>query len=253
MTSHKPEKKPEWIDYIRSDVCFNLVLTNQKTIQSTRRFLVPTRAAGGGINVEYEEFRRISRVPRKKLDPLVAPNFIALSDAASLATQDSSPGKIIPHANEPAPAQRAGNVGFVWGKRNGSSIEPHRDEFPAVVLAVGLSKHYHYGKLHRNRHPAIKADLIAALWFERPNECWRSNGPSVVTLENYKEFWEHGEYMGHRWSNYNMTWQTRECDKDPTVDYLGEFLGNLKGTTDMFSNTFFQNVEDEVCYIADFA
>ena len=78
-------------------------------------------------------------------------------------------------------------------------------------------------------------------------------GPSSVSFENYKEFWIDGEFKGHRWSDYCLDWKPRGSVTTANKHALTVFLGNLNGTTNMFSDVFFADEEDEVCYIADFA
>jgi len=117
---------------------------------------------------------------------------------------------------------------------------------------INVSKHYQDGLLHRKRKlPAISADYIGALWYQEPAQHVRRNGPACVMLENYKEYWEDGEFKGHRWSNYNLSWGWRDGRNDDEA--LEKFLGNLQGSTDMFANSFFSDIQDEVCFITDFA
>jgi hypothetical protein len=134
-----------------------------------------------------------------------------------------------------------------------SRFQAYRDDgFPAVIVMINVSKHYQNGSLHRKRkQPAISADYIGALWYQEPGEHIRRNGPACILLENYKEYWEEGEFKGHRWSNYNLSWGWR--DKRNDDEALEKFLGNLQGSTDMFSNSFFTDIQDEVCFITDFA
>ena len=182
------------------------------------------------------------------------PSFISGIDAHAYADSGSTVDNVIPHAEDPAAAQRASNFGMFWGSQKSSgSMQPYRDDgFPAVIVMVNVSKHYHHGVLHRKRKlPALSADYIGALWYQEPGRHVRQNGPACILLENYKEFWEDGEFKGHRWSNYNMSWGWR--DKRNDDEALHKFLGNLQGSTDMFSNSFFSDIQDEVCFITDFA
>jgi hypothetical protein len=248
----------EWLESIRDDRFFNLLVTNTKSVDTEESFFINTRR--GGITIQYEAV-----FPVVNFNMPNPPAFIAVSEAQSHATSDSSEDNITPHSPEPAAAQVAGNIAFIWGDRaivSGSQFQPismivpYRDDgFPAVVIAVGLSKHYQYGKLTRKKqHPAIKAEHLAAIWYDqRGGESHRNNGPTAISFENYKEFWIDGEFKGHRWTEYCYSWKHRVLNTPSDEDTLGKFLDNLNGTTNMFTDVFFADEEDEVCYIADFS
>lgn len=239
----------EWLEVIRDTSLFNLLAMTTKQLDTNVTFMVKTRT--GNITVQYDLLHVIedTGIPN-------APNFIAVSDVHSHVTQDSTPDNLIPHAADPAPAQRAGNIAFIWGDRTRGFVRPYREDgFPAVVLAVGISKHYQYGKLSRKgQHPAIKAEHLAALWFDKSNdECYRTNGPSSISFDDYKEFWTDGEFKGQRWSEKHLVWKHRVLNTPEDEDTLGDFLGALRGTTNMFSDVYFVDAVDEVCYMTDFA
>ena len=238
----------EWLEVIRDTQYFNLLVTNSNARETDVSFNLGARK-NGEITVQYEEIYPIT----KGFDG--APNFIAASDAQSHATRDSHADDITPHMADPAPAQRAGNVAFIWGIEHEGRVLPYREDgFPAVVVAVGLSKHYHYGKLHRKKqHPAVKAEFLSGLWYEKRGINHRANGPSSVVYENYKEFWVDGRYQGHRWTNENAVWKHRILDTPEDEDTLGDFLSSLRGKTDTFGSRYFLDDEDEVCYMADLA
>jgi hypothetical protein len=238
----------EWLEVIRDTNVFNL-LVDAKEISITTAFDFKTIT--GNINVQYESLRSVkeSSMPNP-------PNFIAVSDVHTQVTSESSPHNLIPHAADPAPAQRAGNVAFIWGKCKNGKLRPFREDgFPAVVLAVGLSKHYQYGKLTRKgQHPAIKAERLAALWYDYDTgDCYRNNGPSSIAFECYKEFWIDGEYKGQRWADFKLDWKHRLMDTRNSESTLNNYLGDLKGTTNMFSDAYFVDDVDELCYMTDFA
>lgn len=242
----------EWTEVIRDARFFNLLVTNTKAQDTDISFIINTR--GGEITVHYDSMFRV-----KKSDMPNPPDWIAVSDAHSHATPKSTKKNIVPHAEDPAPAQSAGNVAFIWGKNNNNfsndTFEAHREDgFPAVIIATGLHKHYTYGKLNRKKqYPAIKAEHLAALWSEKPGEYGRGCGPRSVAFENYKEFWIDGEFKGHRWSDYFLGWNPQVRINIDDENALTKFLDNLNGTTNMFSDVFFADEEDEVCYITDFA
>jgi hypothetical protein len=239
----------EWLEIIRETDFFNLLALNTEDISTSVDFDFETIT--GNINVQYNEVRPIKKAPMPK-----PPNFIAVSDVHSHVTQQSTPNKLVPHAVEPAPAQRAGNVAFIWGDCLNGSLRPYREDgFPAVVLATGLAKYYQYGIMTRKgQHPAIKAERLAALWFDKdPDECYRNNGPASISFECYKEFWIDGEFKGQRWADYTLDWKHRILSTPADEDTLGNFLGDLKGTTNMFSDVYFPNEVDELCYMTDFA
>lgn len=235
----------EWIEVIRDKDFFNLAALNVDDISTSLSFDIRTHR--GPINVQYDSVRGIKNAAMPN-----PPNYIAMSDVHSYATQDSTIGNLKPHAASPAAAQRAASIAFVWGDlQRGGSIHPYREDgFPAVIIASSLSKYYQHGVMTRNRqHPAIKAEYLAALWYTKREEpdCYRNNGPAAIVFENYKEFWVDDEYKGNRWTDITQDWNHRPADG------LDDFLDNLKGTTNLFSNVYFDNQVDEVCYITDYA
>jgi len=240
----------EWTDIIRDHRLFNLLVLNTKnSIDTDMTFPIETHT--GESKIQYDILHTIgdTGIPD-------APDFIAVSDAHSLATQDSDPHNLIPHAADPAPAQRAGNIAFIWGYKQGGTVLPYREDgFPAVVIAVNINKYYQYGVLTRKRqHPAIKAEYLAAMWYTKAGEdSYRGNGPASISFDNYKEFWIDGGFKGHRWTDYHLNWNHRILNTPDDEDTLGNFLGDLRGTTNMFSDVFFTDSTDEVCYLTDFA
>jgi hypothetical protein len=239
----------EWTEIIRDHRFFNLMVLENDGVETDESFPIATNT--GGIKVQYD---MLYPVTKSKIPD--APNYVAVSEIHSLATQDSSPYNLIPHAADPAPAQRAGNIAFIWGRKQGGTVIPYREDgFPAVVIAVGISKYYQYGVLTRKRqHPAIKAEYLAAMWYEKRGEdSYRGNGPASISFENYKEFWIDGEFKGHRWTDYHLNWNHRILNTPDDEDTLGNFLGDLRGTTNMFSDIYFTDGTDEVCYITDFS
>lgn len=236
----------EWIDIIRDHRYFNLVVMADNPITTSKEF--PISNSMGGMTVEYNEMYPITNT-RNLPD---APNYVAVSQQHSYAVPNSSPYNLIPHAVN-TPAQQAGNIAFIWGKKINGTVKPFRDDGPpAVIIAVNISKFYTNGQLNRERqHPAIKAEYVAAMWYEKPHiPSYRANGPSSIVLENYKEFWVDGEYHGNRWMDYTLSWSDRKSD-DPFA--LEEFLKGIEGDTNMFSDRYFEDEADEVCYITDFA
>jgi hypothetical protein len=237
----------EWTEVIRDERYFNLLVANTESNETRLFFAI--KASTGSITVQYERIYKIADTMGLEN----APSHIAASDVQYHATSQSTENDIIPHAADPAPAQRAGNIAFIWAdnksKHRDTILTPVRaDGFPAVVMAVNLNKHYKQGQLHRKGSlPAIKAEYMSALWYTEPYKQYRPDGPSGITLENYHEFWVNGEFKGNRWANYGQQWCTRDEDK------IDAFLDNLKGNTNMFGVPYFTNPEDEVCYITDFA
>ena len=249
-----------WIEIIRDANYFNLLVSNQKRKLNDDHNMtdvevrMPCRK--DAITAQYETVYHVDTVP-DGIDG-TPPAFISGSDTHIYADDASTEDNVVLHAADAA-SQRAGNLGLFWGDIGGGSwgsnhsLKAFRDDgFPAVIVMVNVSKHYHHGLLHRKRkQPAISADYIGALWYQRSGEHVRSNGPACVLLENYKEYWEDGEFKGHRWSNYNLSWGCRDGRNDDAA--LQVFLDNLNGETDMFSNSFFTDIQDEVCFITDFA
>lgn len=241
----------EWVEIIRDKRYFNLLVANQETLDTEIDIEVFSRS--GAVTCSYEGVR-IVQDPMGMENP---PTHIAVSDAQCLATTDSTPTHIVPHAADPAPAQRAGNIAFIWSNpaTKMREVEPYRDDgFPAVVVAVGLSKHYTRGELNRkNQLPAVRAEYLSAIWYTSPDKNYRANGPSSIAFDNYKEFWIDGEFKGHKWTDINESWKHRILNTPEDEDTLGDFLGSLNGTTNRFTQRYFDNAEDEVCYMADFS
>ena len=244
----------EWLEVIRDHRYFNLLVLNNSRPTSSGQFEFGTRH-GAVITVDYDQVYQVTDVYPGMDNP---PDFIAVSDVHSYATPDSTERNLTPHAEEPAPAQRAGNVAFIWGKHEHGDVRPYRDDgFPAVVIATGLHKHYHQGNLNRKKQfPAIKAENLVAMWYENtPDIVYRNNGPASITLENYKEYWTDGVFKGHKWTDYHERWINRlsMTPEDEDEDTLGIFLESLNGTTSLFTDRYFIDQQDELCYIADFA
>lgn len=242
-----------WIDIVRDANYFNLFVANQKKKLGDGMLDVRMPCRKDAVIASYDanEVYHVKKVA-KGFDG-VPPAFIGGSDVHSYANSASTKNNIIAHAEDPAAAQRAGNIGLFWGWGSSGLLRAYReDDFPAIIVMVNIAKHYHHGLLHRKRKlPAISADYIGALWYQEHGEHVRRNGPACVLLENYKEYWEDGEFKGHRWSNYNLSWGWRDTELDEIA--LEKFLSNLQGTTDMFANSFFTDAQDEVCFITDFA
>ena len=241
----------EWLEVIRDTNYFNLLVMHTK-YEDTGNFKCNFDTPRGPVTLQYD---RIHPIINPGWDD--APDFIAVSDVHSHATTESTPNNLVPHAADPAPAQRAGSIAFIWGDQlNGTPLPYREDGFPAVVVAVNLAKYYQHGQLTRKRqHPAIKAEYLAALWYSNKDDesCYRNNGPSAVVFENYKEFWIEDEFKGQRWSDHTLDWKIRPGVGPDDEDTLGNFLDNLSGTTNMFTDVYFANETDEVCYITDFA
>jgi len=253
----------DWIDIIRSADYFNLVPKNQNMMLITDP-LHGGRGAEGvgtlGVETEYDKVFSVDSIP-EEFEGL-PPKFIAMTNAQSLVDNND-----LPHAADPAPAQRCGNVAFVWGTPTNRSemtrinrifsfadrIYLHREDgFPALIEAVGLAKHYYHGKLHRKgQHPAIKADYIFAHWYYSGKN-FRNNGPAVICIKDYKEYWNDGVFIGHKWSSISPFWKCRDLIGPADEDTLSVFLENIRGKTNLFSNTYFTDPEDEVVYMTDF-
>lgn len=255
----------DWIDIVRSADHFNLVaLHSEELILSTPIVAGNPSSSMPGprdIRTEYDRVRTIKKVPDGFEGPI--PNYIGITEAQSLVDC-----KDRPHAEDPAPAQRCANIAFIWGRpitdQNfpnsmrqftfAEGFELHQDNgFPAFIEAIGLTKHYTHGKLNRKgQHPALKADYIFAHWILN-GKAYRNNGPVSICIKDYREFWDDGRFVGHKWSTITPYWLYRHDASPPDEDVLDDFLRNLKGKTSPFYNSYFQDAEDEVVYMADFS
>lgn len=248
-------KIKNWIDIVRCEQHFNLIPLNLKneTVLSSAFY-----GGSGGVETSYEQLYMIEDVPSDFVG--VPPSFMFVTNPQSFTDDD-----LLPHMEEPAAAQSASNLMFVWTsdfllserrhKKRLHRITLHRDDgFPAVVELINFRKHYYHGELHRKgNNPAITAERIMVHWYE-DGKAHRTNGPTNISITGYKEWWKEGKFKGYKLSGYTTYW------KDPTYsvpeDHLPEdvikFLSNLKGTTNIFENRFFSDPQDELCYITEF-
>ncbi len=269
-----------WIDIIRPDDYFKLIERNEDNI-------IPTDLRFGSniVRTRYEEMFDIRDItPGFNL----VPPKLAFHSPLYKNTDDGG----LPHGFKPAAAQRYGNVTLIWGNYENDEIAqivseadkdmliesidsgsfiPHREDgFPAIIEIINLYKHYYHGNLHRvGNHPAIRADYIVASWYHH-GVMRRVDGPCGITIKNYQEFWKNGKYRGFKEEDHYLAWELKNssiCEDNtgllvtPRVSQdtvsthtqeLSEFLDNLHGKTDIFSNTYFTNAQDEICFGAEF-
>ncbi len=279
-----------WIDIIRCDDYFELAAINHRKeniIESPyygpyahvynipRSHFQETKIRLGYQNVltEYDTFYLISDIPDDF--PGIPPSAFSLTTFFRNSDETGAP-----HGNSPAPAQRYGNIVFLWGDvkkamenshHEAHHIDFHREDgFPASIEVVNLSKHFSHGALHRKgSNPAIKADFIVAHWF-KSNRRNRPGGPHTIAVEQYNEYWTGGVYKGFREGNHHLSWDiagyTLQSDRHgvvtrtPIPKELGNhsyarfnsFMGKLQGETNIYSNQFFVSAEDELCFITEF-
>lgn len=245
-----------WIDIVRSHEYFNLLGLNQGN-------KVDSISISGGdysLVTQYDYLFDVRVVPNdfeKKYGP--PPNYIGASYCRNYLNSEN-----LPNSTPSKPAQQAGNISFFWSKDSyrterssmlGPEIERHRgDWWPASVELVNIQKHYSSGELHReSKYPAIRADYIIASWYEQ-GILYRANGPAIVNLRGYKEFWVDGEYQGYTLDANNLTWKTTmtKTMEDSEYQEMLEFVDEA-GETDLFSNHYFLNADDEFCFINDFS
>jgi len=247
----------EWIDVIRQKEFFDLLILNQQNTLN-RKLSHTMETTHGPISIQHDEVHSVKVVPKDF--PGIPPNFIGVSGDPSYRIEDGRTGALIPHAYEPAPAMRFGCISFVWGeiytgsKDAAQDVIPYRDDnLPAVISATGLSIHYQHGKLHRKgNNPAIKAEHIGASWFGRRDRLFRGNGPAHISFESYNEFWTEGKFRGHKWIGPHLTWSIpqRLGEADDFVGFLNTLSGNTRA---LGSEVYFENEQDEVVFMADFA
>jgi len=249
-----------WIDLIRLDDYFNLIELNKGN-----KTPLTLDLGNKDIHTTYDEIYFVNTVPKDF--PGIPPQYISMSIFHRNIDVEGRP-----HAESPAPAQRYGNVMFLWAEGRPNkywgghpSSEhwgaiPHREDgYPASIELINLSKYYRHGKLHRKGHfPALKSEHVIASWYEN-GKLQRSNGPTRISLEGYNEFWKNGEFMGYKHNNYSIEWNVKDTRKwekySIPVGYpieFDKFLSSLSGTTDLFSNNYFTNTEDEFCFTSSF-
>lgn len=248
-----------WIDIVRSYEYFNLLGMNQG------HRIEPTDVSGGDYTLvtKYDDLFEVKVVPNdfeKKYGP--PPRYIGASYCRNYLDSENSP-----NSTKAKPAQQAGNISFFWSKEEYNApgmyhlpadedgLRKHRgDLWPAVVEMINIQKHYSSGLLNReSKYPAIRADYIIASWYEEGN-LYRANGPAIVNLRGYKEYWVDGVYKGYDMDNHTLTWKTTMAAtmEDSQHQEMLEFVENSK-ETDLFTNHYFLNADDEFCFISDYS
>lgn len=246
-----------WIDIVNNHHYFNLIAPN---LENEVELVEDLKGGAEGIHTSYNRLYKIKTISEDF--PGVPPTHIGASNSYSFVDENNRP-----HAEEPSAAQTAGNICFLWdkgppryhvGPRNITHpLSQHREDgFPALIEIVGLRKHYYHGKLHRKgAHPALKCDYLFAHWYQY-GKLKRSNGPTTIMVYDYKEFWTEDQFNGYKKFKHQSIWTLpghrpiREFD-EKSAETL-KFLCNLKGGVNIFGNTFFEDPEDEFCYIAEF-
>lgn len=262
----------DWIDMVRDPRLFSLFQTASSTGNPERTEL------GDFLHFPRDNGRRDLFLDINEMYPFesdLGMGLIHMTNPHTVGRTDR------PHAPSPAPAQRADNITIVFtqsleeysvlGYDEGVGVfaptnalwdaedpgspgcgsfgqrdpHPHRDDgFPAVIVIGGLQKHYHEGKLHRTgNHPALKADYVGAVWMNAGKK-HRPTGPSTVLLTDYQEFHSHGEYQGFRFKGKHLTW---DHQNDPQTH--PDFWDGLSGKTDVLSNQFFTNPQDQMLWM----
>jgi len=249
-----------WINIVRSYEYFNLLGLNEEN-------KIDVSVGGGDFSLvtQYDFLFDVKVVPNdfeKKYGP--PPSYIGASHCRNYLNSDN-----LPDSPCSKPAQRAGNMSFFWSKDayvhdpyhlsyqddNNEGLTRHRgDWWPASIEMVNIRKHYSSGELHRDSNfPAIRADYIIVCWYEHGN-LYRANGPAIVNLRGYKEFWIDGKYQGYSLENNTLTWKTSMTKSMEDHDYqkMLEFVED-SGGADLFSNHYFLNADDEFCFISEFS
>ncbi len=266
-----------WIDIITADEYFDLIDINKNYVIHTN-----LRFGSNTIHTHYEQMVVIRDVPKNFHDE---PPTLAFFTPLYKTTD----GNGLPHGVKPAAAQRYGVVAFLWGTFSDVGKElaavadiittplgddgfiPHREDgFPAIIEMVNLYKHYYHGLLHRvGNHPTIKTDYVVSSWFLNGVQK-RIDGPCGITIKNYQEFWKDGVNHGYKEEDHYLDWALRDSSigeittgtlvtpridqnkLNPHVADLSDFLSSLHGETNIFSNTYFTDAQDEICFGAEF-
>lgn len=269
-----------WIDIIRPNDYFELIDLNRENV-------IPTDFHFGSniVRTKYDSMFDIRTIPDGFTG--VPPSLAFYTPSYQNVDENG-----LPHGVKPAAAQRYGNVTFLWGHYRHShtadlvasvngdvsimeiddfSFIPHREDgFPAVIEVIDLYKHFNHGVLHRvGSHPAIKAGNVIATWMIEGNNK-RVDGPCTITIDNYQEFWKNGVYHGYKEENFYLSWNLRNSSiveastgvlvtprtpgdiVNPHIADLNTFLDTLHGETNIFSNTYFTDPQDEICFGAEF-
>lgn len=249
-------QKQNWIDWVRDPspiMTFEKMKDKRQSVAPSLNFAFPTRNIPTGLSVDIPEV-----IPATIDD---RPCYIFSTDGISHGSREL-------HMAEPAAAQSASHLTVVWVKDNTEEVEvgydtdvgvyppkyakeapkidtflsprviPHRDDgFPAVLMFKGLRKWYKHNSLHRKgNQPAIKSDMVGAIWYENGKE-YRPNGPSAVAITNYEEFHKDNIYHGHRFGDIFERWE-------------GAKLPVTEGVTRPFENTYFGDPQEELAFVA---
>lgn len=235
----------DWIDYIRNPSFLEL----GAALGQSEHILGGTPLQGGNdsFRPEYSKLYRINDYPDDL--PGEPPTHIGFHERAVNVNDDG-----VIHAEDPAPAQRYGSIIMLWADPMGFEVQNgrpqglHRVGYPAIIEVIGLYKHFQDGLLHRRRpsNPAVRCDHLFASWYLNGAPC-RPNGPCEVYIEGYREFWTSGNYRGFSMNKHETHWVT-----DAPALKLDKFMDTIRGGTNLVSNHFFQNREDELSYMAEF-
>lgn len=250
-----------WIDVIRAHEYFNLLGLNQNNK------IELTKIAGGDYTVvtEYDYVFEVKIVPSDFEEKYgTPPNYIGASYCRNYLDSENQPD-----SSASVAAQQAGNISFFWTNKYSNSnlggnpnpfsayddFKRHRsDWWPASIEMINVQKYYSSGLLHRNSNrPAIRADYIIASWYEE-GCLYRANGPAIINLRGYKEYWKDGKYSGYDMDNHTLTWKTtmKKDMEDSEYERMMEFVEESNGT-DLFTNHYFSSPDDEFCFIAEFS
>ena len=246
-----------WIDIIRNPEFFRLIQFNMNDdcMVFTSAMRLGTRRAMTVYDGVYE----VKNIPVGF--PTKPPNFFTLTEH-TLGTQLE--GGVLRHW--------FGNLAFFWGREDPTSPTPiylHRsDGYPASIELVNFT-YYTKGKdLHREGYAAIKAEHVIASWFEE-DQRKRANGPCIVDLENHREKWRNGNFIGcttghvsYRWNIYGGTSGLMSIenlhndgallfDNSPQAP-LYKFLKEHEREIEPYHNQFFSDIETEFIYISEF-
>lgn len=125
------------------------------------------------------------------------------------------------HTGNDNSSLNSGYMSLSWNTNN----EPHRENGPAVIRTIGLSKWHQNGKIHRPRNGvAIACKSVRFEWI-REGVYHREDGPEMVELHEVQIGCQDGivQNVGVRKINYRWKIDNQNLDKNTITTVLQKY------------------------------